>query len=85
MEQQTTRKFTNTDIELMRLRLLLTPGQRIQAMLDARTVLVGMIRGRLRQQYPDLPVAELNLKLLDEIERAKNVRPWDQSGFGYSG
>ena len=83
MAQETTRKFTHIDIGLMRLRLSLTSGQRIQAMLDARAVLVGMIRGRLRRQYPDLPEAELNLKLLEEIERAKNVRPWAQSGPGH--
>lgn len=76
---QRTRTFTHTDMELMRLRVSLSPGQRIQAMLDARALLVGMIRGRLRQQYPNLPNNELNLKLLQEIERAQNVKPWSQS------
>jgi hypothetical protein len=83
MAQETSGKFTHIDIELMRLRLTLPPGQRIQAMLDARAVLVGMIRGRLRRQYPDLPEAELNLKLLEEIERAQSVRPWSQSVSGH--
>lgn len=69
-------EFTHTDMELMRLRLSLTPGQRIQAMLDARAVLVGLIRGRLQQQYPDLSHRDLNLKLLEEIERAQQVKPW---------
>jgi hypothetical protein len=72
-------RLTHTDIELMRLRLSLSPGQRIQAMLDARALVVGIIRGRLRTRYPDLPEAELNLKMLEEIERAQNVRPWSQS------
>ena len=76
---QRARTFTHTDMELMRLRVSLSPGQRIQAMLDARALLVGMIRGRLRQQYPNLPNNELNLKLLQEIERAQNVKPWSQS------
>lgn len=76
---QDTVRFTHTDMELMRLRLSLSPGQRIQAMLDARALLVGMIRGRLRAKYPDLQGAELNLKLLEEIERAHNVKPWLQS------
>lgn len=67
-------KFTHTDLELLRLRLTLTPGQRLQAMFDARALLVGIIRGRLRQQYPDLPDSELNLKMLEEIERAQNVK-----------
>ena len=75
---QATIRFTHTDMELMRLRLSLSPGQRIQAMLDARALLVGMIRGRLRTRYPDLPDSELNLKLLEEIESALNVKPWLQ-------
>jgi hypothetical protein len=54
----------HTDVELLRLRLSLTPGQRLQAMFDARFLLVGMIRGRLRQQYPELSDVELNLKML---------------------
>jgi hypothetical protein len=65
-------------MELMRLRLSLSPGQRIQAMLDARALLVGMIRGRLRTRYPNLPDSELNLKLLEEIESARSVKPWLQ-------
>lgn len=77
-------RFTHTDMELMRLRVSLTPGQRIQAMLDARALLVGMIRGRLRGQYPNLPDDELNLKLLEEIERAQSVKPWLQSVSRYS-
>jgi hypothetical protein len=79
MNQNKLPRFTHTDIELMRLRLVLSPGQRIQAMLDARALLVGIIRGRLRQRYPDLPEAELNMKVLEEIERAQNVKPWTQS------
>lgn len=67
-------KFTHTDLELMRLRLSMTPGQRLQAMFDARSLLVGIIRGRLRQQYPDLSDSELNMKMLEEIERAQSVK-----------
>lgn len=76
---QQIRRFTHTDMELMRLRLSLTPGQRIQAMLDARALVVGMIRGRLRNKYPDISEAELNLKMLKEIERAQNIKPWLQA------
>ncbi|MCP5095455.1 MAG: hypothetical protein GY943_07880 [Chloroflexi bacterium] len=46
-------RFTHADIELMRVRLSLSSGQRIQAMLDARALLIGMIRGRLRKKYPE--------------------------------
>jgi hypothetical protein len=79
-----TRDFAHTDLELMYLRLSLTPGQRIQAMLDARTLVVGIIRGRIRNKYPDIPETELNLKMLEEIERAQNVKPWLQSVSRYS-
>lgn len=79
------RHFAYTDMELMRLRLKLSPGQRIQAMLDARALVVGIIRGRLRNKYPDIPEAELNLKMLEEIERAQNVKPWLQSVSRYPG
>ena len=72
-------QFAHTDMQLMRLRLSLSPGQRIQAMLDARALVVGLIRGRLRQKFPDIPEAELNLKMLEEIERAQTVKPWLQS------
>ena len=64
----------HTDMELLRLRLSLTPGQRLQAMFDARLLLVGLIRGRLRQQHPELSDVELNLKMLEEIERVQNAR-----------
>ncbi len=74
-----TSHFAQTDMELMRLRLSLSPGQRIQAMLDARALVVGIIRGRLRRKYPDIPETELNLKMLEEIERAQNVKPWLRS------
>jgi hypothetical protein len=71
----TTFRFDPPDIELVRLRARLTPGQRIQALLDARELAVGLIRGRLRRQYPDLSERELNLKLLEELERAARTPP----------
>jgi hypothetical protein len=70
----TTTNFTHTDLELLRLRLRLSPGQRLQAMLDARELAVGMMRGRLHSRYPDLSDQEINLKLLEEIERAQQIR-----------
>lgn len=61
----------------MRLRGRLSPGERLQAMLAAREWVVGAIRGRLRRRYPDLTLYELNLKVLEEIERAerRQARP----------
>lgn len=57
----------------MRLKLKLTPGQRVQAMLGARDWIIGAIRARLRAQYPDLSDLELNLKIFEEIERVKRL------------
>jgi len=53
----------------------LTPGQRIWVMLDARELAVGLIRGRLRRQYPHLSLREINLKVLEEIARAERASP----------
>jgi len=69
----TTSRFDPVDEEQLRLLARLTPGQRIQRMLDARELAVGLIRGRLRRRYPDLTSRELNLKVLEEIERAQRT------------
>ena len=65
------------DLERMRMLAKLTPAGRIRLMLNARELAVGLIRGRLRRRYPDLDPAALNLKLLEELERAQETR----SGF----
>ncbi len=57
----------------MRLLGELSPGRRIQVMLDARELAVGLVRGRLRRQYPDLPLRELNLMVLEDIARAQQT------------
>jgi hypothetical protein len=73
VHKDTTYRFDPVDEEQLRLSARLTPGQRIQRMLDARELAVGLIRGRLRRRYPDLPARELNLKVLEEIERAQGT------------
>ena len=40
-------------------------------MLAAREWVVNVYRARLRRQYPDLSPEEINLKLLEEMERAE--------------
>ena len=62
--------FDRVDPDQVRLTRQLSPGQRIQRLLDARAVVVGLIRGRLRRRYPDLSMAALNLKVLEEVDRA---------------
>ena len=73
MDQDTMYRSDPVDVEQMRLSAQLTPGQRIQRMLDGRELAVGLIRGRLRRRYPDLPSRELNLKVLEEIDRAQRT------------
>jgi len=73
VHNDTTYRFDPVDEGQLRLSARLTPGQRIQRMLDARELTVGLIRGRLRRRYPDLPPRELNLKVLEEIERAQRT------------
>ncbi len=75
MDKTTTYRFDPVDLEQMRLLGKLRPGQRIQAMLDAQALALGLIRGRLRRCYPDLSPREINLKLLEEIARAERTRP----------
>lgn len=70
-------RFDPTDHTFMRLRGQLSPGARLQAMLAAREWAVGAMRGRLRRRYPDLPPQEINLKIIEEIDRAdrRQARP----------
>ena len=75
MDSSVTYRFHPVDLEQLRLLGRLSPGQRIQAMLDARALAVGLIRGRLRRRYPDLSSREINLKVLEEIERARRTPP----------
>ena len=70
-----TYRFDPVDIDQIRLLSQIPAGKRIQAMLDARELAVGLIRGRLRRQHPDLSLRELNLKVLEEIERVQRIRP----------
>jgi len=59
------------DREQIRMLAKLPPHKRVRAMLDARELAVGLIRGRLRRKYPDLPVNLLNMKVLEELARAR--------------
>jgi len=67
--------FDPVDIEHLRRLARLTPGERIRLMLNARELAVGLMRGRLRRRYPNLSPIELNLKLLKELDHAKDRQP----------
>jgi hypothetical protein len=66
------RIFYPHSVDLVQLRLLanLPAQRRLRVMLDARELAVGMMRGRLRKEFPNLTSRQLNLKLLEEISRA---------------
>jgi len=68
-------RFDPIDLDQMRLRWRLPPGRRIVALLDARELAVGLIRGRLRRRHPDLSPRALNLKVLEELERVQRTSP----------
>jgi hypothetical protein len=70
-----TYRFDPIDEQQFQLLHNLSPGERIRVMLDARELAVGLIRGRVRRQHPDMSLRELNLKVLEEIERVKRIRP----------
>jgi len=73
MNMKMPHRFDPVDLEQVRLLGRLSPGQRIQAMLDARELAVGLIRGRLHRRYPQLSSREINLKVLEEIARAQRT------------
>jgi phage terminase Nu1 subunit (DNA packaging protein) len=75
MDKRVPYRFDPVDLEHMRRLGRLSPAQRIRAMLDARELAVGLIRGRLRRRYPRLSPREINLKVLEEIERAQRTPP----------
>jgi hypothetical protein len=68
-------KFDPIDLIQLRLLLQLPPHKRVRLMLDARELAVGLIRGRLRQRYPDLSSSELGLKVLEETSRDERTFP----------
>ena len=49
----------------------LRPQKRIYAMLEARELAVGLIRGRIHRRYPELSLAALNLKVIEEFSRVQ--------------
>jgi hypothetical protein len=71
MQTKISYRFDPPDMVQVNLLRKLTPSQRIQLMLDARALAVGLIRGRLSKHYPDLPPNELNLKVLEKLSHAR--------------
>jgi phage terminase Nu1 subunit (DNA packaging protein) len=68
-------RFNQLDLTQMRLLGQLSPAQRLQTMLEARELAVGLIRGRLHRRFPNLSQQEINMKLLEELARADRKHP----------
>jgi hypothetical protein len=47
----------------------LSVGMRIQTLLDARALALGLMRGRLRQRFPNLSTAEINSKMIEDLDQ----------------
>lgn len=70
-------RFDPVDHNFMRLRGRLSMGERLQAMLAAREWVFAAHRARIQRQNPNLSPEEINLRVLEEIERAerRHTRP----------
>ena len=65
-------QFDRVDRTEMKRWITLSASMRIQTMLDARELAMGMMRGQLRRRYPAASEAELNLKLLEELAQREH-------------
>lgn len=71
MDTETTYHFDPLDLEQVRLLADLPAERRVRTMLEARELAVGLIRGRLREKMQHSSLKELNLSLLEELERGE--------------
>jgi len=70
-------RFDPVDHNFMRIRGRLTMGERLQAMLAAREWVFAAHRARVQRQHPNLSAEEVNLRVLEEIERADGKERWE--------
>lgn len=54
----------------MRLVASISNGQRIQRLLNARELAVGLMRGHIRRRSPELSIREINLKIIEVLSDA---------------
>ncbi|MFQ6057342.1 MAG: hypothetical protein ACE5MB_00480 [Anaerolineae bacterium] len=69
MADLTTNPWGPLDLEQLRLLARVSVAKRIRAMLEAQAMAMGIVRGRLRRQYPHLTQREINLLVLKEVSR----------------
>ena len=72
MDEGSSFRFDPIDHTQMRLLASLPPHKRLRLMLEARELALGLMRGSLRNRYPELSESQINLKLL---EATTHVRP----------
>ena len=65
MEDNPGFRFDMVDRQLIELVGRLPAQKRLRAMLDARELAVGLMRGRLRRRFPEISEVELNFKVLE--------------------
>jgi hypothetical protein len=66
-------RFDPVDIAAIRLTARLSVSMRVRRLLDTRALLVSMRRARLRRHFPEMSARDLNLKVLEEIERVERT------------
>jgi hypothetical protein len=63
----------------MRLTAALTPAQRIQTAMRAAEFAKAIYRDSLRMRFPDMPLVELNMRVLAHFTRVRlSRRAWDR-------
>jgi lambda repressor-like predicted transcriptional regulator len=71
MAEQDQLQFDPIDWEQMRILARLTPGERMMAMARASAFGRALLRGAFRRRYPDLPIEEINMRMLRYLESLK--------------
>ena len=69
VESEMSNRFDPVDWEDVRCWSNLSVGMRIQTLLDARALALGLMRGRLRKRFPHFSTAEINNKLIEDLDQ----------------
>jgi hypothetical protein len=79
MAKEPFHRFGAIDLGQMRLLARLPPQKHVRLMLEARELVVGLARGRLRRQHAGLSTPAINLMLLEELAREVHALGRDAS------
>lgn len=67
-------RFDPVDRQQIRLLIGLPAYKRIRAMMDARELALGLVRGRIRCRNPDLTETQLNLQILEATTNVQQTK-----------